>query len=86
MVVETIIDKGKLQRVAKGVAGLVVTVGPVLLAWGATTGIAGGSQCALTEQQEGAIRSIVGTFELEQGCGLNVTIVIGPDGMVNVGR
>ena len=37
LVAKTVIDKGKLNRFAKGIAGLVVTAGPVLLAWGATT-------------------------------------------------
>ena len=36
LVAKTVIDKGKLNRFAKGIAGLVVTAGPVLLAWGAT--------------------------------------------------
>ena len=37
LVGNTVIDKGKLQRFAKAVAGLATTIGPVMLAWGVTT-------------------------------------------------
>lgn len=82
----TVIDKGKLQRFARAVAGLVVTIGPLLLAWGVTQ-IPGHDQvCSLTKQQEFAIKGVVDTFGMEQGCGLNISVTIGAKGSVIIGH
>ena len=43
LVAKTVIDNGKLQRTAKTVAGLVLTIGPVMLAWSTTSNDADGS-------------------------------------------
>ena len=78
LVAKTVIDKGKLNRFAKGVAGLVVTVGPVLLAWGATTGAYSvEEQCKLSKEQKEVIETVVGGF----GLGCNATLLVTPKGV-----
>ena len=74
LVARTVIDKGKLQTTAKTVAGLVLTVGPVMLAWSTTGSDASDSSCALTQQQRNVIQDIVGTFGLDSTCGTNLNI------------
>ncbi len=74
------IDKGKIQRAAKTVAGLVFTLGPVLLAWSTTENAA--HSCVLTEPQQETIASVIESFGLDQKCGTNVTVSIGPGGEV----
>eukprot|EP01043_Picozoa_sp_COSAG02_P062494 COSAG02_NODE_8636_length_2497_cov_2.251043_3_plen_111_part_00 len=78
LVARTVIDKGKIQRTAKTVAGLVVTLGPVLLAWSTTENAA--HPCVLTQPQQETIVSLLESFGLDQTCGTNVTVSIGPSG------
>ena len=82
----TVIDKGKLQRFARAVAGLVVTIGPLLLAWGVTQIPGDENVCSLTKQQELAIKGVVDTFDMEQGCGFNISVSIGPKGSIIIGH
>ena len=81
LVARTVIDKGKIQRAAKTVAGLVVTLGPVLLAWSTTQQT---DSCALTEPQRETIKNILESFGLDETCGKNITVSIGADGEVIV--
>jgi hypothetical protein len=78
-----VIDKGKLNRFAKLVAGLVVTAGPVMLAWGATSHVArdGSSSCRLSEAQEQALEAVATTFVLNDGCFVNVSLSIDQGGV-----
>ena len=85
LVAKTVIDNGKLQRTAKTVAGLVLTIGPVMLAWATTSSDADGSDSwVLTEPQQETIADILESFGLDQGCGTNVTFTLGPSGQVVV--
>eukprot|EP01048_Picozoa_sp_COSAG05_P025190 COSAG05_NODE_6292_length_985_cov_1.339729_1_plen_288_part_10 len=79
LVARTVIDKGKLNRFAKGVAGLVVTVGPIMLAWGATpaSSRAHQSSCTLSTVQEDSIKAVAETF-INSACAYNLSLVIGP--------
>ena len=86
LVVRTVIDKGKLNRFARGVAGLVVTVGPIMLAWSETTtsSRAQQSSCTLSTVQEDSIKAVAETF-INSACAYNVNLVIGPSpGSVHV--
>ena len=81
LVAKTVIDNGKLQRTAKAVAGLVITIGPVMLAWTTTAGSLDVA-CTVTTQQEDAIKAVVRSFGFGKTCGLNITMSIGPDGQL----
>ena len=82
LVAATVIDKGKLQRFARAIAGLVATIGPIMLAWGVTQIADLDHNCALSKQQEVAIKGIVDTFGMEKGCGLNISVTVGAKGSV----
>ena len=63
LVAGIVIDKGKLIFVSRMIGALVVTVGPILVAWGSTWSTAGsgniatkqGQMCALSAAQKHAI-------------------------------
>jgi hypothetical protein len=42
--------------------------------------------CVLTKKQEAAIKGVVDSFEMDKGCGLNISVTIGSSGSVVIGH